>query len=273
MVKISILVGIFVPIIIYLCIAAIILFVLSCAIDNFHATIHPLTRFHQQLKLRYWPEQTFDFLGLPPEIRLMIYRYMLPEDQIYYMTARKQRFYGHFPRFELKDEIIPQPLSLLRVCRLVTQELWPLVYAECIFYITIYSIGDLLYAMDLLEKYTTSRALRNKDIFCHMIHIRIRVNDLILNTYAYHRACFRERSSTCTQTTQLWIGPGTEYLLQDSIEVARMVSICRRFNAAWLHFDAASVKEIIRFKMLRSPSQLDRATLHSMLPWYQRGPR
>jgi hypothetical protein len=123
----------------------------------------------------------------------MIYRYMLPEDRIYNMTARKQRFAGRPPPKELNNEIIPRPLSLLRVCHLVHQEFWQLIYHQCIFYITIYSIGDLLYVVDLLDKCTARHhTIRDKDIFCHMSHIRIRVSDLILDIYPVHRPYYYE---------------------------------------------------------------------------------
>ncbi|KAI4759919.1 hypothetical protein E4T52_08059 [Aureobasidium sp. EXF-3400] len=271
MMKTAVLVGIFVPIVIYFCIAAVILFVLGCAMYVYIIKFRELIqRTYRKLKLRYWPEQTFDFLALPPEIRLMIYRYMLPEDRIYYMTARKQRFASRSPPKELNNEIIPRPLPLLRVCRLVHQEFWQLIYHQCIFYITIYSIRDLLYVVNLLDKCTASHhTLRDKDIFCHMGHIRIRVSDLILDIYAVHRLYDRSRLEKYTQTTRLWIGPGAGLLLESSTQTVRMVNQCRQYDIDWLHSGAASVKQTIRWKLLMTPI-VDGAILRSMLPWYQR---
>ncbi|KAH0382454.1 hypothetical protein KCU92_g6227, partial [Aureobasidium melanogenum] len=134
-------------------------------------------------KLLYWPEQTFDFLGLPPEIRLMVYRYTLPANGIYYLTARKMRFYTSPPQQDLKDEIVHPPPSLLRVCRLVYLELWPMVYKTCTFYITIYSIRDVLYTLHLIDKLGINTTFRPTDLFSCMRNMRIRVNNLVFDIH------------------------------------------------------------------------------------------
>ncbi|KAI4851390.1 hypothetical protein E4T44_02162 [Aureobasidium sp. EXF-8845] len=226
MISTPVLIAILTPIAIYLVIAATILFVLGCAMYVYIIKFRQLAnRVHRKLKLRYWREKTFDFLGLPPEIRLMIYRYTLPEDRTYYMTARKYRFYGHLPHVELRDEISPQPLSLLRVCRQIYQELQPLVYDDCVFYITIYSIRDLLYTIDLLDKYAVPHNFdHNRDIFFHMRNIRIRVSDLILDIYPYHRICHRYAWTKFSEAALLWIGPGKAKLLKDATQFAEMTN-------------------------------------------------
>jgi hypothetical protein len=233
----------------------------------------PLTWFLTQLKLRYWREKTFNFLGLPPEIRLMIYRYTLPEDRTYYMTARKYRYHGHLPDEEFEDEIIPQPLSLLRVCRQVHHELRPMVYENCVFYLTIYSIRDLLYTIDLLDKYTVPHNFdQSRDIFYHMRNIRIRVSDLILDIYPYHRVCRRYAWTKFSESTQLWIGPGVKTFLKDATQFAETVSRSQRREGLRALFDAAEDEDVIRLEMLRTP-MMERWYLDRMLPWFHRDRR
>jgi hypothetical protein len=230
--------------------------------------LKPLTRVHQQLKLRYWREQPFDLLGLPPEIRLMIYRYTLPKDRIFYMTARKHRFCARPPPEELTDEIIAQPLHLLCVCRLVHQELLPLFYHQCIFYITIYSIGDLLYAMDLLNRYGASdKTLRPIDIFSRISNIRIRVNDLVLDISPLHHGWCGVMIAQLSQTTQLWSGPGARTLLKNRPQAAWTVRMEQGQEMISDRFGAGILKDIILHKMSNIHG-LDRASLNKVLPWW-----
>ncbi|KAH0339145.1 hypothetical protein KCU74_g819, partial [Aureobasidium melanogenum] len=178
------LVGILFPVVIYICVAAILLFVLGCALYVCVANFRQYVRkTYRKFKLLYWPEQTFDFLGLPPEIRMMIYRYTLPPDGIYYLTARKMRTYNRRLQEVLKNEIVHPPPALLRVCRLVYRELWPMIYKTCTFYITIYSIRDLLYTLHLLDKYAAITTVHPTDLFSHMKNIRIRANNLVISIH------------------------------------------------------------------------------------------
>lgn len=200
----------------------------------------------------------------------MVYRYTLPGDRIYYMTARKHRFYGDPPHEDLKDEIITQPLSLLLVCRLVNQELWPLVYVDCIFYMTIYSIRDLLYALDLLDKYATSgQTLRGKDIFYHMSKIQIRVNNFTMKICSLHHDREGPWILDLSHETRLWSGPGARSLLKTDAQVARTI---RRFAHQDQPVDlsgASELKKFIQLEMLRLPV-LDKCKLEKMLAWYHR---
>ncbi|KAI5249517.1 hypothetical protein E4T43_00948 [Aureobasidium subglaciale] len=167
--------GVLFPLAIYSAGALIIIFVLGCA------AYVCITSFRQLLKLLYWPEKAFNFLGLPPEIRLMIYTYTLPHDRIYYMTARNMRVLPRQPYEDAYYEV-SQPLpSLLRVCRLVRRELVPIVQWGCSFYITIYSIPDLLYTLELLERYSSLQLTRSMRLFSLTRHIHIRIKDLILD--------------------------------------------------------------------------------------------
>lgn len=186
------------------------------------------------------------------------------------MTARKFRFYGHLPHEGLKDEIIPQPLSLLLVCRLINQEFWPLVYNECIFYITIYSIRDLLYAMDLLDKYAACHAtLPGTDIFYHMSRIHIRVNNFTMKVCPSHYGRFGPWTLDLSHEPRLWSGPGARSLLKTETQVARTIrTFAYRDNPLDLS-GAFELKEFIQLEMLKLPV-LDQCKLEKMLPWYLR---
>jgi len=185
------------------------------------------------------------------------------------MTARKQRFHGHPSHEELKNEIIPRPPRLLRVCRLINQELWPLIYKQCIFYITIYSIRDLLYAVDLLDHYASLYDPDYAtDIFSYTSNMRIRVNDLILDI---HPSCDGRHGwlmVELSQTTPLWVGRGTKTILQNRTQAARTVRTNPRGEIAPEAISAGHLKESIR-RMSRL-SVLDKAALNRMLPWYHR---
>jgi hypothetical protein len=201
----------------------------------------------------------------------MVYRHILPADQIYYMTARKQRFHCQPPHKELRDEVLPQPLHLLRVCRLVHQELWPLVYDQCVFYITIYSIRDLAYARGLLDDFTLSyHPFRSTDLFKRVRRIRIRVNDLILDVHPSSDIWCRALTAEFSQTNELWIGPGAEYVPKHRAQAARTV-IWHREHDSWPDcYNAIVLKELIHYQMLRTPRLNNKATSNKMLPWYQR---
>ena len=185
------------------------------------------------------------------------------------MTARKQRFHGHPSHEELKKEIIPHPPYLLRVCRLVNQELWPLIYKQCIFYITIYSIRDLLYAVDLLDHYAFLYDPNYAtDIFSYTSNIRIRINDLILDV---RPSCDGRRGWLMVElshTTPMWVGRGTKTILQNRTQAARTVRTNPRGEIAPEAMSAGHLKESIR-RMSRL-LVLDKAALNRMLPWYHR---
>lgn len=199
----------------------------------------------------------------------MVYRYIIPPDRVYYMTARKHRFYGHPPHQELKNEIIPCPPHLLRVCWIIHQELWPLIYNQCIFYITIYSIRDLLYALDLLDHYTNlyDPDYAN-DIFTYTSNIRIRVNDLTLDVHPpYHGRrgwLFVEMS----QTAPLWVGHGAKTILKNRTQAATTARAYPRMEIPQEAMSAGHLKTYI-CHMTRLPVQ-GKAALNRMLPWYQR---
>ena len=200
----------------------------------------------------------------------MVYRYTLPLDHIYHMTGRKHRFYGSPPHEGLKDEIIPQPLCLLRVCRLVYEELWPLIYKQCIFYITIYSIRDLLYVMDLLDAYATSRnTLRGRDIFYHMSEIHVRVNNFTIRRHAEHRSLSGARLLNLSLESKLWSGPGATSLLKTETQVLQTISFFARRDILSDIIAALVLKDFIQRHMLRPPI-LDTSELEKMLPWYHR---
>ncbi|KAK6008260.1 hypothetical protein QM012_000163 [Aureobasidium pullulans] len=221
---------------------------------------------YRKIKLLYWPEQTFDFLGLPPEIRINVYRYILPANGIYYLCARKMRIYGHFPH-EIEDEIVHPPPALLCVCRIVYQELWPMIYKTCLFYITIYSIKDLLYALHLIEKFATMITFRSTDLVSCMRNIRIRVNNLMFNIRSLRGDAGEKLIAELSQTTQLWFGPGAS-LLQDQAQVARLVKRSQGHECVLPHFDAEGLKSFLMFLLNRS--DLDKRALIKMLPWCQR---
>jgi hypothetical protein len=223
-----------------------------------------LTCSHQQLKLRYCGQQTFNFLGLPPEIRLIVYGHTLPANRTYYMTARKHRFYGHLSHEDLKDEIIPEPLSILRVCHLVYDEMWPLIRNQCILYITIYSVRDLLYTIDLLERYEVpvDNDPSPSEIFYRVANIQIRVSDLVM------RIC-PDREVELSRTTPLWIGPGATTLLKTRAQVADMVRMYGRGRLLMCTSEAAELKSTLLDYMFRNRS-VDKYTLNKMLPWYQK---
>ncbi|KAH0271771.1 hypothetical protein KCU91_g7153, partial [Aureobasidium melanogenum] len=221
---------------------------------------------YRKLKPLYWPEQTFNFLGLPPEIRMNVYRYTLPTDGIYYLTARKMRTYDRRLQEVLNNEIVHPPPSLLRVCRLVYKELWSIIYKKCVFYITIYSIRDLLYTLDLFDRYTNTTTPHSTDIFYHMKNIRIRINDLILDIHPLQ--CGSKMIAELSQTTQLWSGPGN-LLLQDRYRAAILVRMFHGRGVAVLeHVEAACLKGFVA-AVLRI-DVLNKRELIKMLPWYQR---
>jgi hypothetical protein len=203
----------------------------------------------------------------------MVYRYTLPDDGIFYMTARKHRFYGHPSHEELKNETIPPTLSLSRVCELVHSELRPLIYDQCIFYITIYSIRDLLYAMDLLDRYEVPpEAIPENDIFFHAYNIRIRVHNLILNLYPSGNGRHIRIRSELSETTPLWFGPGLTALMNDRAQVAERARMYGRREIWPEDIDAVEMKHLLRTVMLRD-HVLEKSTLERMLPWYQRDQR
>jgi hypothetical protein len=209
-------------------------------------------------------QQTFNFLGLPPEVRLIVYGHTLPANRTYYMTARNHRFYGHLPHEDLKDEIISEPLSILRVCHLVYDEIWPLIYNQFDFYITVYSVRDLLYIMDLLERYEVPRDIEFPvtDIFFNMTNIQIRVSDLVTRICPNHDV-------ELSQTTPLWIGPGATTLLKTKAQVAEMVRIYGHGRILMCSSEAAELKSSLLDYMFRNRS-VNKCALNKMLPWYQR---
>lgn len=196
-----------------------------------------------------------------------VYRYTLPANGIYYLTARKMRTYDQFSKKALKDEVICTPPALLRVCRLVYRELWPMIYRTCIFYITIYSIRDLLYTLHILDKFSTITTFRSTDLVSCMRNIRIRVNNLVFNIHPLQHGERGAMIAELSQTTQLWSGPGAS-LLQDRAQAAYLVERFQRHEFVLDHFDAESLKPFLMF--LLNLSVLNKHTLIKMLPWYQR---
>lgn len=194
-----------------------------------------------------------------------VYRYTLPSDGIYHLTARKMRTYDRSLQQQIKNEIIQTPPSLLHVCRLVYQELWPMIYKKCVFYITIYSIGDLLYTLDLLDRYAHTTTLHSTDIFYHMRNIRIRIDDLILNIRPLQHSW--RMTVGFSQTTQLWSGPGTS-LLYDRAQAAALVRGLQGHKIVAYCFDAESLEKLLRFML--AIDALDKHVLIKVLPWYQR---
>jgi hypothetical protein len=180
------------------------------------------------------------------------------------MTARKHRFYGHLSHEDLKDEIIPEPLSILRVCHLVYDEMWPLIRNQCIFYITMYSVRDLLYTIDLLERYEVpdDNDPSPSDIFYRVANIQIRVSDLMM------RIC-PSRDVELSQTTPLWIGPGATTLLKTKTQAAEMVRMFERRRMLLFTSEAAELKCTLLDYMFRNRS-VDKHSLNKMLPWYHR---
>ncbi|KAI4725639.1 hypothetical protein E4T49_06633 [Aureobasidium sp. EXF-10728] len=265
MVTKTVLAGILFPIAIYVCLAGIFLFILACAlyvcVTAFRRFVHKLYR---KLKLLYWPEQTFNFLGLPPEIRVEVYRYTLPKDNIYCMTARKFRFYGRQDEF-IEDEVTRPLPSLLRVCRLVHEELCPIIYGRGIFCITIYSIRDLLYILDLLEKYATPTTFHSTSIFSMMRQIVLRVNNVLAGIV--FRLPIRTISRTLCMTS-IWHGRG-KALLRDGATAMRMIKMDARLRyrrVPW--FEAEDLRHLL--ECIFEDGALDRRALVKMLPWYQR---
>ncbi|KAH0345795.1 hypothetical protein KCU83_g7664, partial [Aureobasidium melanogenum] len=262
------LVGILFPVVIYICVAAILLFFLGCALYVCVVNLRQYFRkAYRRLKLLYWPEQTFDFLGLPPEIRIMVYRYTLPANSIYYLTARKMRTYNRRLQEKTKNEIVHPPPSLLRVCHLVYQELWPMIYKTCTFYITIYSIRDVLYTLHLIDKLGIHTTFRPTDLFSCMRNIRIRVNNLLFNIHPLWHNGREAMIAELSLTTQLWSGPGTS-LLQDMFQAALLVGLYQGREIVLNHMDVQCLEEFLSF--LLQTRVLDKRVLIKMLPWYQR---
>ncbi|KAI5197899.1 hypothetical protein E4T39_07059 [Aureobasidium subglaciale] len=260
--------GVLFPLAIYFAGIFIVLLVLVCAayvcITSFRRLVR---RCYRKIKLLYWPEKAFNFLGLPPEIRLMIYTYTFPHDRIYYMTARRLRI---LPRQPYEDACyeISQPLpALLRVCHLVRRELVPVVQWECSFYITIYSIPDLLYTLELLEKYSLLRLTHSAGLFALTKHIRIRIKDLTLNLQPMVDSQWRDIrvNSALNITTNVWSGRGRG-LLRERTTIAILLSRSLRHIRPWL--EASDVLVILQC-MFRD-NTLDKQFLNKMLPWYQR---
>ncbi|CAD0109724.1 unnamed protein product, partial [Aureobasidium uvarum] len=260
-----VLAGIPFPIVIYICLAGIILFVLACALYLFvTAFCRSIHRSHRKLKLLYWPEEPFDFLGLPPEIRMEVYCYTLPEDDMYYMTARKFRSYGK-QHEDIKDEVTRPLPSLLRVCRLVHEEFCPLIYAKGVFCITIYSIRDLLYTLDLLDRHAVPTIFHSTSIFSMMRQIILRVNNVVVGIV--FKPTVRALSRTLYMTS-IWSGRG-KALLRDGAMAMRMIKRNQRLRSCrtpW--FEAQDLRHLLEciFKI----GVLDRRALTKMLPWYQR---
>lgn len=197
----------------------------------------------------------------------MVYRYSLPPNRICYMTARKDRFYGSPPHEDLKDEIVPQPLSLLRVCRLVYEELWSLIYKQCIFYITIYSIRDLLYAANVLDHYTDLYDPDYAtDIFAYTSNIRVRVNDLMLDVHPLYQGRRGWLFMEMSQTAPLWVGRGAKTILKNRTQAA---TTARTYFRGKVAQESAGHLKVSMLHMTRL-SVLDKSSLNKMLPWYQR---
>ncbi|KAI4715608.1 hypothetical protein E4T48_08199 [Aureobasidium sp. EXF-10727] len=265
MVTKTVLAGILFPIAIYVCLAGIFLFILACSlyvcVTAFRQFVH---KSYRKLILLYWPEQTFDFLGLPPEVRVEVYRYTLPKDNIYCMAARKYRFYSRQDEF-IKDEVARPLPSLLRVCRLVHEELCPLIYGTGIFCITIYSIRDLLYTLDLLEKYATPTTFHSTTIFSMMRQIVLRVNDVIIGMTL--RPSIRILSRAL-HMTPIWHGRG-KALLRDGTTAMRLIKSDARLRSRrvpW--FEAEDLMYLL--ECIFKDGALNRRALIKMLPWYQR---
>ncbi|KAI5259464.1 hypothetical protein E4T42_00002 [Aureobasidium subglaciale] len=256
--------GVLFPLAIYSAGALIIIFVLGCAVYVCITSFRQLVRrCYRKLKLLYWPEKAFNFLGLPPEIRLMIYAYTLPHDRIYYMTARKLR---ELPRQPYEDAYyeVSQPLpSLLRVCRLVRRELVPIVQWGCSFYITIYSIPDLLYTLELLEKYSSLQLTHSMRLFSLTRHIHIRIKDLILDLQPMRRGI--RVNGALHVTNNVWSGRGRG-LLRDHAIISVLLNRSLRHMRPWL--EASDV--LIILQCMFRDNTLDKQFLNKMLPWYQR---
>ncbi|CAD0042251.1 unnamed protein product [Aureobasidium pullulans] len=223
------------------------------------------TAFRQLLKLLYWPETTFRFLDLPPEIRLIVYAYTLPEDRIYYMTARNMRVYTKAQKELIVDEVA-QPLpALLRVCRLVRQELRLMVYENNCFYITIYSIRDLLHTMELLNNSTCSSPFYFMNGSQMMKHIRIRVDELIIDLRSIHSndTLFVLQFS---ESSPIWFGPGKS-LRRSRTDMARMIKAYARAVRFWI--SVRDVSDLLKCILVDSAS--DPILLNRLLPWYHRG--
>lgn len=195
-----------------------------------------------------------------------VYRYTLPSNDIYYLTARKMRTYDRRLQEKIHNEIVYPPPSLFRVCRLVYQELWLMIYKKCVFYITIYSIRDLFYTLDLLDRYANTTTFHSTDIFYHMKNIRIRINDLILNIHPLQHSW--GMTAELSLTTRLWSGPGAS-LLPDRYTTAILVGMYHGRSVVILqYFDAARLKDFINTVL--DIDVLDKRKLIKMLPWYQR---
>jgi hypothetical protein len=141
---------------------------------------------------------------------------------------------------------------------------------QCMFYITIYSKDDLLYALDLLDGYETFRtAPCSADIFSCISNIRIRVNDHVLNIrpqrYGLRRGLIAEHS----QTTPLWTGPGGKSILNNRTQAAETMSMYDGERIPSGFVQAVELKNCLRMMMLRD-HVLDKSILERMLPWYQR---
>ncbi|THY38576.1 hypothetical protein D6C99_09020 [Aureobasidium pullulans] len=228
----------------------------------FRQLVHKLYR---KLKLLYWPETTFRFLDLSPEIRLIVYAYTLPEDRIYYMTARNMRVYTKAQKELIVDEVA-QPLpALLRVCRLVRQELRLMVYENNCFYITIYSIRDLLHTMELLNNSTCSSPFYFMNGSQMMKHVRIRVDELIIDLRSIHSndTLFVLQFS---ESSPIWFGPGKS-LRRSRTDMARMIKAYARAVRFWI--SVRDVSDLLRCILVDSAS--DPIVLNRLLPWYHRG--
>lgn len=142
-----------------------------------------------------------------------------------------------------------------------------MIYKTCVFYITIYSIRDLLYTLDLLDRCATTTILQSTDMFSHMSNIRIRVNDLVLNIHPLEHSCYEGMIAELSQTDQLWFGPGAS-LLQDRFQAAMMGGVYHGRGIVAERFDAVSLENFITSML--GVSVLDKRALIKMLPWYQR---
>ncbi|KAI4715616.1 hypothetical protein E4T48_08200 [Aureobasidium sp. EXF-10727] len=155
-------------------VAALILSLLSIAMATLTTTnlstllkILPPALFGLQTRKR--KHQPFPLLALPPEIRLQIYRYALPQHQTIIMT-KPSAAYCPFPpsssplsmylpavyeklhyNCPCQTRLTPPFLPLLQTCRLVRKEAEALFYANNAFVLNIDMPGTLLRIPELLD--------------------------------------------------------------------------------------------------------------------------
>ncbi|TIA61122.1 hypothetical protein D6C77_03650 [Aureobasidium pullulans] len=129
----------------------------------------------EKLHFFLYRPKAFPLMRLPPELRLKIYEYLLPEDRMFHLTAG-------IPEATWKTHSSTQGVfrsrfpALLYVSRQVHREFQPLFYGSSTFVITIDRPKELFSALKMIEQLLPPNSINQVDVFTMMRDLRLRVD-------------------------------------------------------------------------------------------------